>query len=51
MTVQIIAVIALAIPVMLFPAAFIWYINIGGMVEAVRKVRATRQAVARETAM
>ena len=28
----------LVIPVMLIPVALIWYINIGGLIQAVRKV-------------
>ena len=34
--------LVLAIPVVLFPAAFVWYLNIGGIVQAVRKARAAR---------
>jgi len=37
-----IVALVLAIPVVLFPAAFVWYLNIGGMVKAVREVRAAR---------
>jgi hypothetical protein len=28
-----------AIPVILFPAAYIWYINIGGIYQAVKEAR------------
>ena len=35
--------LALAIPVILFPAAFVWYLNIGGIVHAVREAKATRE--------
>jgi hypothetical protein len=35
-----IVALVLAIPVVLFPAAFVWYLNIGGMVKAVREARA-----------
>lgn len=43
--------LALAIPVILFPAAFVWYLNIGGVVHAVREARAAREkkAVAAKT--
>ena len=34
--------LAVAIPVVLFPAAYIWYINIGGVVHLVREARAAR---------
>jgi hypothetical protein len=37
-----IATLVIAIPVVLFPAAFIWYINVGGIVKAVRDARAAR---------
>ena len=37
-----IVALVLAIPVVLFPAAFVWYLNIGGMVKAVREARAAR---------
>ncbi len=50
MTAQIIAAVALAIPVILLPAAFIWYINIGGIVQAVREAKATRRKIAWEAA-
>jgi len=35
--------LVLAIPVILFPAAFIWYLNIGGIVHAVREAKAARE--------
>jgi len=37
-----IVALVLAIPVVLFPAAFVWYLNIGGIVQAVREARAAR---------
>ena len=40
-TTMIIALV-LAIPVILFPAAFVWYLNIGGIVQAVREARAAK---------
>lgn len=39
---QIIVALAITIPVVLFPAAFIWYLNIGGVVQVVREARARR---------
>ena len=33
-----------AIPVILFPAAFIWYLNVGGLVKAAQKARAKKAA-------
>ncbi len=50
MEIQIIIALALAIPVILFPAAFVWYLNLGGIVQAVREARAARQKAVRETA-
>ena len=40
MTVGFIVALVLAIPIILFPAAFIWYMNIGGIVHAVKEARA-----------
>ena len=40
MTVGFIVAMVVAIPIILFPAAFIWYINIGGIVHAVKETRA-----------
>ena len=39
---QVIVALAIAIPVILFPAAFIWCLNIGGMYAAIRKARERR---------
>jgi hypothetical protein len=35
--------LAIAIPVILFPAAFVWYLNVGGITAALRQA-ATRRA-------
>ncbi|MFC2001191.1 hypothetical protein ACFLUZ_01655 [Chloroflexota bacterium] len=43
---QIVVALVVAIPIILFPAAYVWYLNIGGMVAAVKDARAAR--VARE---
>jgi hypothetical protein len=37
-----IAILVVTIPVILFPAAFVWYINIGGIIHLVREARAAR---------
>ena len=34
--------LVVAIPVVLFPAAFVWYLNIGGLVAAVREAMAAK---------
>jgi hypothetical protein len=36
------------IPVILFPAAFVWYLNIGGLARAYRQARAGRKAEAKQ---
>ncbi|MBC8276389.1 MAG: hypothetical protein H8E40_15680 [Chloroflexi bacterium] len=40
---ELIVALVLAIPVILFPAAFVWYMNIGGIVHAVREGKAARE--------
>ena len=40
----VIIALAIAIPVILFPAAFVWYLNIGGVFHAVREARARKVA-------
>jgi hypothetical protein len=37
-----IVALVVAIPVILFPAAFVWYLNVGGVVSAVREARAAK---------
>ena len=49
---QLIVALVLAIPIILFPAVFVWYLNIGGIYAAVKEARARRiakQEAARET--
>ena len=36
---QVIVALVIAVPVILFPAAFIWYLNVGGIYTAVKKAR------------
>ena len=43
---QVILALVLAIPVILFPVAFIWYMNIGGVHAAIKEAREKR--IARE---
>ena len=42
MELTMVVALAVAIPVILFPAAFVWYLNIGGIVHAVREARAAQ---------
>ena len=39
---QVVLALVIAITVILFPAAFVWYLNIGGIVHAVRQAKAVR---------
>jgi hypothetical protein len=43
---EFIVALVIAIPIILFPAAFIWYINVGSIYTAIKEARARR--VARE---
>ena len=40
---QMVVALAVAVPVILFPAAFVWYLNIGGIAQAVREAKAVRE--------
>jgi len=44
MELQMILALVLAIPIILFPVAFIWFINIGGIYAAIKEARARRTA-------
>jgi hypothetical protein len=48
---QIVVAIAVAVPVILFPAAFVWYLNLGGIVAAVKEARARKAVRAKEAAV
>jgi len=39
---QIIIALVVAIPIILFPVALVWYINIGGIFTAIKEARARR---------
>ena len=39
---QVILVLVIVIPIILFPAAFVWYLNIGGIYAAIREGRRIR---------
>jgi hypothetical protein len=43
MNIEVIVALVVAIPVILFPVAFVWYLNIGGVVRMVREARAARE--------
>ena len=40
---QIVIALVIAIPVILFPAAFVWYLNIGGILTVIKEL-ARKQA-------
>lgn len=40
MTVEFAVAIAVAVPIILFLVAFVWYLNIGGMVQALKAKKA-----------
>jgi hypothetical protein len=41
---QVVVALIVAIPVILFPVAFVWYLNIGGIYAAIKEARARRVA-------
>ena len=48
---QFIVALVLVIPIILFPVIFVWYINIGGIIQAFRqrqKAKATQKELAPE---
>jgi hypothetical protein len=45
---QFIVALVIAIPIVLFPVAFVWYLNIGGIYAAIKEARARRAARGKE---
>ena len=45
---QIVVVLVIVAPLILFPAAFIWYVNIGGFYQTLKERRAKARATAEE---
>jgi hypothetical protein len=41
---ELVVALVIAIPVILFPAAFVWYLNAGGIYAAIKEARAKRAA-------
>jgi hypothetical protein len=39
---EFIVALVIAIPIVLFPVAFVWYLNIGGIYAAIKEARARR---------
>ena len=46
---QVIVALVIAIPIILFPVVFIWYLNIGGIFASIKEAR-TRQAAQKKEA-
>jgi len=46
MTAGFIVALVIALPIILFPVALIWYMNIGGIVQAVKEARQAKVAEA-----
>ena len=44
MTAGLVIALIVAIPIILFPAAYVWYINIGGIYQVVKEARRARAA-------
>jgi hypothetical protein len=47
---QIIVALVIGIPIILFPLAYVWYLNIGGIYAALKKTREKRVAKPKEEA-
>ena len=41
---QIVVALVVAIPIILFPVVFVWFLNIGGIYAAIKEARARRVA-------
>jgi hypothetical protein len=41
---ELIVALVIAIPIILFPVAFVWYLNIGGIYSSIKEARARRVA-------
>ena len=47
---ELIEALVIAIPVILFPVAFVWYLNLGGLVQTVREAHQAKAAQKKEAA-
>ncbi len=45
---QVVLILVLAIPILLFPVALVWYLNLGGIVGALGEARKRKTAVKKE---
>ncbi len=46
---EFIVALIIAIPIILFPAAFVWYLNVGGIYTAIREAQKMRDAQQEKT--
>lgn len=46
---EFVVALVVAIPIILFPAAFVWYFNVGGVYAAIKEARERRAARERES--
>jgi len=46
---QLVVALVIAVPVILFPAAFVWYLNLGGLYAAVKEAKAKKVAQEKDT--
>ncbi len=46
---EMVVALVVAIPLILFPAAFVWYLNIGGVYAAVKEARQKKLAAVKTT--
>ena len=47
---EFVVALIVAIPIILFPAAFIWYVNLGGIIQTAREARAKEKKLAKAKA-
>lgn len=47
---EFIVALVIAIPIILFPAALVWFINVGGIYEAIKEARAKRVVQSKQVA-
>ena len=46
---ELVVALVIAIPVILFPAAYVWYMNIGGAYAAIKEAREKKRATMKVT--
>lgn len=45
---EFVVALVIAIPIILFPAAFVWYLNVGGIYAAIKEARGRRAILGRK---